>query len=100
MPTATMIVRSGAVVMTAVVAVVVRDLAIVIAAADHRLVVMAPEARLRAAMVLVVASARVAKGGRVVMVMIAVVRRVDLVIVIAEARRSASGWRFRRMCRS
>ena len=63
--------------------------------------VMALAALVRVQPVVVADSARVVRvAPRVVMAMTAVVLRVVLVIVTAMARRSVSGWRFQRMCRS
>ncbi len=52
------------------------------------------------AMAQVEVSAHVVKEARAAKAMIAVVRRAVLGIVIAVARRSVSGWRFPRTCRS
>ena len=85
--------------MTAVVAV---DLEAVMTAVARPRAVMVPEVA-DSARVQAVDSALVAKAAlRAVMAMTAVARRVVLEIVTAAtvaARRSASGWRSRRMCR-
>lgn len=92
--------RSVADVMTAVVAV---DSEVVTTAVARPRAVTAPEAEARARVrVQAVDSAHVVKAApRAVMVMTAADRRAVLEIVTATVadRRSASGWRSRRMCR-
>ena len=96
-------VRSAGVVMTAVAVVV--DLAVVMIAVAHlrAVMVLAVLVRVQQAPVadsVPVVKVKAARLAVMVLVMTAVVRRVVLVIVIAQARHSVSGWRFRRMCRS
>ena len=78
--------------------VVVAALEIVAAVADLRRAVMALEARV---LPVVADSVRVAKADlRAVMAMTVAARRVVLAIVTAAPRRSASGWKCQRTCRS
>lgn len=76
------------------------EVALVIATVEeaHRHAVKAQVRRVATAQVEV--SAHVVKGARAVKAMIAVGHRVALEIVIAVVRRSVSGWRFPRTCRS
>lgn len=94
--------RSAVAVMTAV-AVVADSEVVMIAVVHLRAVTALAVVLLRVVMALVADSVLVDQdkaARRAVMAMTAVARRVALVIVIAMARRSVSGWRFRRMCRS
>ncbi len=91
---------SAVAVTTAAAVVAVADLADVMIAVVHLRAVMAPEA-VRVVTDLVEAdfAQAVDREASAVMAMTAADRRAVLVIVIVAARRSASGWRFQRMCR-